>query len=71
MMAMANFTVISATLENDREQSSLLQQGRPRSGTPDHHINHHNSTSDEVQHDNNSEMVTINVGGKRFEVNSY
>jgi hypothetical protein len=63
-----NLTLISAaTVDNDREGTTLI--GRPPSGTPEnsYHSNHV-PLSQEDGPPPNGNVVVINVAGKRFEV---
>jgi len=59
-MAMSGLTLISATIDNDKDQASTLI-GRPNScTTPEPYLEHETGqTGDEI--------ITINVSGKRFE----
>ena len=63
-MAMSSFTVISATVDNERDGSTLIGR-RNSEQVPEYHNYHSNHIN---LNDEGTDVITINVAGKRFEV---
>jgi len=62
-MAMSSFTVISATVDNERDGSTLIGR-RNSEQVPEYHNYHSNHIN---LNDEGTDVITINVAGKRFE----